>query len=316
MTLRKILSSILLLSAALCAYAQKGKPFVFQPSWSAQAQFAGYYIAKEKGFYEEAGLDVDIVHPFATQSAEERVAAGDADAYALPLMEAMELRSKGHPLINIHQSSMNCSAMMISRFGDDPSKMKGAKVLVWRAGYAQIARCFSAIKGLDYNWVEAAASLNIFVSGAIDITLAKGFNEYYQILQSGLVKEDSEGIYRFAENGYNIQEDGVWMREDSYRKDPQSAKAFAEATKKGWEWVAANPNDALDIVMAYVRRFKLPSNRVLQKLMLEEVLSLQKDPDSGEREFRLRPDMVSEASALMKEGGIITEDITYEQIIP
>ena len=316
MTARKFLSSILLLSVALCATAQNSKTFVLQTCWTAQAQFAGYYVAQEKGFYEEAGLEVEIVHPFASQSAEERVADGSADAYAIPLMEAMELRSKGYPLLNIFQSSMNCSTLIISRFGNDPSKMKGAKVLSWRAGFDQLPRCVSTLRGLDYNLIKAASTINIFVAGAVDATMAESYNEYYQILQSGLVQEGSEAIFRFSENGYNIQEDGVWMREDTFREDPESAKAFAEATRKGWEWAAANPTETLDIIMGYVRRFRMPTNRVLQKLMLAEILSLQKDPDSGEREFRLRPDMVKQASSLMKEAGIIPEEITYEEIVP
>ena len=316
MTARKFLSSILLLSVALCATAQNSKTFVLQTCWTAQAQFAGYYVAQEKGFYEEAGLEVEIVHPFASQSAEERVADGSADAYAIPLMEAMELRSKGYPLLNIFQSSMNCSTLIISRFGNDPSKMKGAKVLSWRAGFDQLPRCVSTLRGLDYNLIKAASTINIFVAGAVDATMAESYNEYYQILQSGLVQEGSEAIFRLSENGYNIQEDGVWMREDTFREDPESAKAFAEATRKGWEWAAANPTETLDIIMGYVRRFRMPTNRVLQKLMLAEILSLQKDPDSGKREFRLRPDMVKQASSLMKEAGIIPEEITYEEIVP
>ena len=50
--------------------------------------------------------------------------------------------------------------------------------------------------------------------------------------------------------------------------------------------------------------------------MLEEVLRLQLDPDSGEREFRLRRDMVSQASSLMLEGGILKDEVTVEKLLP
>ncbi|MBP5720503.1 MAG: ABC transporter substrate-binding protein, partial [Bacteroidales bacterium] len=141
------------------------------------------------------------------------------------------------------------------------------------------------------------------------------YNEYYQLLQTGLVTP-GKGIYRFSEQGYNIQEDGVYMTAAAYKKDPDSAERFVRASRRGWEWAAEHPDETLEIVMSYVKEFRIPTNRVLQQLMLEEVLRLQLDPDSGKREFRLRPDMVRKASALMLEGGILKNEVTVEQLLP
>jgi NitT/TauT family transport system substrate-binding protein len=68
--------------------------------------------------------------------------------------------------------------------------------------------------------------------------------------------------------------------------------------------------------MNYIRDLRIPTNRTLQKLMLQEVLRLQIDADSGEREFRLRPDMVGKASSLMLEEGILKHEVKYEQLVP
>ena len=125
-----------------------------------------------------------------------------------------------------------------------------------------------------------------------------------------------KGIYRFSEHGYNIQEDGVYMTAAAYRKDRDSAERFARASRRGWEWAAEHPDETLEIVMKYVKEFRIPTNRVLQQLMLEEILRLQQDPDSGNREFRLRPDMVSQASGLMLESGILKSEVTVEQLLP
>lgn len=68
--------------------------------------------------------------------------------------------------------------------------------------------------------------------------------------------------------------------------------------------------------MRYVKLYRIETNRTLQQLMLEEVLRLQEDPDSGEREFRLRPDMVRKACDLMRETGLLKRSVTFEELMP
>lgn len=312
MRLRRLIA-VLALAAALPAAGQT--KFVFSPQWMAQAQFAGYYVAKDMGFYDEEGLDVEIRHPFSTQTLENRVREGESQAYSMSLSQAMELVDKGIPLVNILQTSMNSSLVIVSRYGADPFTLRNAKVLTWRAGLGQIPKSVAAREHLDYRWITASSSLNLFVAGAVDATLATTYNEYYQLLQTGLITP-GKGIYRFSEHGYNIQEDGVYMTAAAYRKDRDSAERFARASRRGWEWAAEHPDETLEIVMKYVKEYRIPTNRVLQQLMLEEVLRLQLDPDSGEREFRLRPDMVDKVGGLMLEGGVIKKEVKYEQLLP
>ena len=307
------LIAVLALAAALPAAGQT--KFVFSPQWIAQAQFAGYYVAKDMGFYDEEGLDVEIRHPFSTQTLENRVREGESQAFSMSLSQAMDLVDKGIPLVNILQTSMNSSMVIVSRYGADPLTLRNAKVLTWRAGLGQIPQSVAAREHLDYRWVTASSSLNLFVAGAVDATIATTYNEYYQLLQTGLITP-GKGIYRFSEHGYNIQEDGVYMTAAAYRKDRDSAERFARASRRGWEWAAEHPDETLEIVMKYVKEYRIPTNRVLQQLMLEEVLRLQLDPDSGKREFRLRPDMVDKAGRLMLEGGLIKKEIKYEQLLP
>jgi NitT/TauT family transport system substrate-binding protein len=167
---------------------------------------------------------------------------------------------------------------------------------------------------LDYEWVPFASNVNLFVAGAIDATLAMSYNEYYQLVQTGLpVNEKS--VYRFCDHGYNVQEDGLYVTREYYNKHREEAKKFAQASRRGWEWAAAHPEETLDIVMKYVQESHLITNRVMQKLMLEEVLRLQVDRESGKREFRLRPDMVKRASDLMLESKMLKREVTYDQLI-
>ena len=310
--MRKLILPLLLFWTASFAGAQER--LVFTPQWTAQAQFAGYYVAQEKGFYKDAGIEVEIVHPTATLSAMNRISRDQSQATTLQLCQAMEIIDSGTPLVNILQTSMNNAMVIASRRNVDPLSQKGARVGIWSVGFGQLAICMSVKDNLDYEWVRFATNVNLFVKGAIDATLAMSYNEYYQLVQAGF-QLDSTNVYRFRDHGYNVQEDGVYVTRDYYRKHKETARKFAEASRKGWEWAAEHPEETLDIVMEYVKVNHIATNVVLQRLMLADVLSLQLDRESGEREFRLRPDMVKLASDLMVECNMLDNEVTYEQLM-
>ena len=309
---RRRLSAIILalvLSLPLFAQSKGESTIVFTPQWTAQAQFAGYYAALELGFYKEEGLDVVIEHPNASRSAIDRMRKNQSQITTLPLSQALFALDRGVKLVNLLQTSMNGSLMIVSRRGVNPLKQKGAKVAGFRAGYDQLARAVAQELGLEYQWLETAGVLNLFIAGAVDASVAMSFNEYYQFLQTGIV-------YRLSDHGYNIQEDGLYMTREEYDKNPERARKFARASQRGWEWVAYHPEEALEIVMKQVRRNHEATNPTLQRLMLEEVLDLMEGYESGEREYVLIEDMVNQAVALMLRAGIISKEHTIKDLLP
>ena len=309
--MRKLILPVLLLLTAVVSRAQER--LVFTPQWTAQAQFAGYYVAQEKGFYKDAGIDVEIIHPTATLSAMNRISRNQSHATTMQVCQAMEIIDSGTPLVNILQTSMNNAMVIASRRNMDPLSQKGARVGIWSAGFGQLAICMSQKDSLDYEWIRFATNVNLFIKGAIDATLAMSYNEYYQLLQAGY-QLDSTNVYRFCDHGYNVQEDGVYVTRSYYRKHKEQVRKFADASRKGWDWAAEHPEETLEIVMKYVKENHIATNVVLQRLQLAEVLRLQLDRESGEREFRLRPDMVKLASDLMVECNMLRYPVTYEQL--
>lgn len=312
--LKRMIGLPLIISFLSCLSVAAQDKFIFTPQWTAQAQFAGYYVAQEKGFYKEAGLNVEIVHPSVTEPAIRRVQNNTSHATTLQLAQALDIIDYGTPLVNILQTSMNNALVIVSRRNKNPLQQKGEKVGIWNAGFGQIAICMSMKEGLGYQWIPFASNINLFVSGAIDATLAMSYNEYYQLLQTGITLNESN-VYRFCDHGYNIQEDGVYMTRSYYESHRDQARRFAAASKKGWEWAAAHPKEALDIVMSYVNKKHIATNRILQKLMLDEILRLQVNRETGKREFRLRPDMVKQANKLMLENNMLSREITYDELI-
>ena len=297
-----------------CSVVRAQETIVFTPQWTAQAQFAGYYVAEAKGFYREAGVKVKIEHPSATQPAMSRLRKNECQATTLQLCQAMEIIDDGIPLVNILQTSMNNAMVIVSARDKDPLTQKGARVGIWSVGFGQLAICMSIKDHLNYEWVRFAQNVNLFVAGALDATLAMSYNEYYQLVQAG-VKMTDKNVYRFCDHGYNVQEDGVYMTRDYYNQHKDQARRFAQASRKGWEWAAQHPEEALNIVMKSVDKDQIATNRVMQRLMLKEVLRLQVDRESKKCEFRLRPDMVRKASSLMVENQMLSREITYEELV-
>ena len=282
---------------------------------------SGAVALLSKGAGREDGVDdvlegagTVIQHPTLTTTPLVTLQREQPDAIMLSLMSAMDLISQGIPLVNIFQDSMNSSNLLISRWDNDPLKMKSKKVAIYNADPNYLAYILNKKERLDYQIIRCTSHINLFLSGAIDATMATSYNEYLQLLQAGFKMSD-ESIYRFGKHDYNIQEQGVYVTRGYYEAHPDVCKQFAVATRRGWEWVADHPKEALDIVMKYVHSDLAATNRTLQRRMLQEVLNQQIDADSKKREFRVRRDMVQKANKLMLECGLLKRAVTYEEVI-
>lgn len=303
---------IALWTAGSVAFGQ-GRRMVFTPQWTPQSQFAGYYVAEAKGFYREAGLEVAIEHPSASNPTLNRLREGTSHIITLQLVQAIVNIDQGLPLVNILQTSQRNSLLIVPRRNDIRTlqDLKGKKVGIWKAGFGELARTLDSRERLDIQWILFVNNVNLFVSGAIDATLAMSYNEYLQILACGI---QPERVFYLADLEYDIPEDGLYVTAGYYRKHRQELEAFAEATKRGWEWTAAHPQEALDIVMEQVHQHHVGTNRVLQKRMLETILQLQYDGDNPVPDFRLKPEQVEKASSILLEGGHIQRKVTYQEI--
>ncbi|MBR5404500.1 MAG: ABC transporter substrate-binding protein [Bacteroidales bacterium] len=306
----------IVLALPLHSQSKKDNTIIFTPQWTAQAQFAGYYAALEMGFYKDEGIDVIIEHPNASSGAVDRMRKNQSQATILPVTQAIFALDRGVKLVNLLQTSMNSSLMIVSRRGKNPLNQKGAKVATFRAGYYQLAIAAAKELGLDYEWLETAGLLNLFIAGAVDASIAMSYNEYYQFLQTGLIERDENIVFRFADHGYNIQEDGLYMTRKEYDRNPGLAQRFARASQRGWEWVAYHPEEALQIVMKQVKLNHEATNPTLQRLMLQEILDQMESYESGEREYLLREDMFNQAVQLMLKAGIIHHEHTIKELLP
>ncbi len=314
--LERINHTTLCFMLALLLITQQGwaEKLVFTTAWTAQAEFAGYYVAKEKGFYREVGLDVVIQHPSLTSSTLHRLQSDQCDAAMFSLVSAIDLISQGIPLVNIFQESMNSSNILVSRWCMPPLQMKGKKVGIFQSDPSYMLMIMNKMQHMNYRMVPFSSGINVFLSGAVDATMVVSYNEYIELLQAGFNMPE-EYLYRFSEHDYNIQEHGVYVKRAYYNGHRKELSKFAIASQRGWEWAAQHVDEALEIVMKYVTQQKIPTNRIKQRLMLKECLRLQIDRESKQREFRVRADMVEKASRMLKDCGLIKREVSYQELM-
>lgn len=310
-----LLIIVLLLTRFVVLYGEEHdgvQKIVFTPQWTSQCQFAGYYVAQEKGFYADAGLEVEICQPSTSKPAIEYLKSGESQIITMQLAQALCEMGKGAPLVNILQTSQRSSLLLVSREPiEELADLRGKRIGCWKTNFAVAAQAMDRIESLQIEWIPFIQNINLFISGAIDGTLATSYNEYYQLLFSGVELTD-KNVIRFSSLGYDIPEDGVYVTRDFYQSHRDVAVKFAEASRKGWEWAAAHPEEALNIAVRYIRMRETGTNIVLQRLLLEETLRLLCDSESGRMTFRLKPEAVTEANDLLLKGGLLEVPITYK----
>lgn len=255
---------------------QELKRAVFMPQWVPQAQFAGYYVALEQGFYRRHGIDLQILSGGPDRPADDYLKDGRVDFTTLWLSTAIPMRSEGIPVVNIAQIMQHSALMLVAKTSSgilEPQDMDGKKVGLWGSVFQIQPRAFFRKYDLDVEVVRQSFSVNLFLRGGVDVASAMWYNEYYTILNSGL-NEDELTTFFFHEHGLNFPEDGIYAMEDTLRRDPELCESFVRATIEGWKHAFAHPEETLDLIMKNLRDARIPATRVHQRWMLQRMQDL------------------------------------------
>lgn len=294
----------------VCAQAQQ---IVFTPQWSAQSQFAGYYVAQEMGFYKEAGVDVVIEHSSTSDIAINRLRSGKSNAITMFLFDAIYQIGQGVEMVNVLQTAQRSGHVIVVR--DDEIKsvddLQGRRVGIWRSNFNQMAQLLNSEHKLNIEWILFIQGINLYISGAVDATMAMTYNELYWILASGF---ENKKVISLADIGYDYPDEGVYVSREFYDKYPDKARAFAEATRRGWEWAHEHPEQTLDIVMNVMKRERVPASRRHQERMLSEVLKLQIPKGESKPNFQLDAQKVEELNNMLIRHGRMDKVVSFDEI--
>ncbi|SFK85016.1 ABC transporter substrate-binding protein [Shimia haliotis] len=251
-----------LASAAVLAagVAQAADDVTLQLKWVTQAQFAGYYVAQDKGFYEEEGLNVTIKPGGPDIAPAQVIAGGGADVVLDWMPSALASREKGLALVNIAQPFKSSGMMLTCRKDagiSSPEDFAGKTLGVWFFGneypfLSWMSKLGLATDGSDGGVTVLKQGFNVdpILQGQAACVSTMTYNEYWQIIDAGLSPDDLV-VFKYEDQGVATLEDGMYVMEENL-SDPafeDKMVRFVRASMKGWKWAEANPEDAAMIVL-------------------------------------------------------------------
>ncbi|MBX9466548.1 ABC transporter substrate-binding protein [Rhizobium sp. WL3] len=275
-----LLSAAVSLTAMQAAAADK---VTLQLKWVTQAQFAGYYVAKDKGFYEEEGLDVEIKPGGPDIAPPQVLAGGGADVIVDWMPSALATREKGVPLVNIAQP-FKSSGMMLTCLKETgitkPDDFKDKTLGVWFFGNEYPFLSWMSTLGIKTDGSEGGVTV-LKQGFNVDPLLQKQaacistmtYNEYWQVIDAG-IKPEELVTFKYEDEGVATLEDGLYVLEDKLA-DPafkEKMVKFVRASMKGWKYAEENSDEAAEIVLE--NDASGAQTEAHQKRMMSEVAKL------------------------------------------
>ncbi|MGE4554171.1 MAG: ABC transporter substrate-binding protein [Desulfovibrionaceae bacterium] len=238
--------------------------------WYPQAQFAGYYVALEKGFYRDEGLAMTILPGGPDRPVNDYLDSGQADFGTMFLSTAVQKRSHGVPLVCVGQIGQRSALMLVTRKNSGirtVQDLDGKKIALWMGDFQIQPRALFKANHLNVTMVPQTSSMTLFLRGGVDAASAMWYNEYHTLLASGLDEDDIQPFF-FHDLGYDFPEDGIYCLEKLWKSEPETCRAVMRASIKGWEWAFGHPEETLDLVMKAMDEAHVAASRVHQRWML------------------------------------------------
>ena len=231
-----------------------------QLKWVTQGQFAGYYVAKDKGFYKEANLDVEIKPGGPDVAPPQVIAGGGADVVVDWMPSALATREKGLPLVNIAQPFKRSGMMLTCRKETGitkPQDFKGKTLGVWFGGNEYPFLSWMNHLGLKTDGgpngvtvLKQGFNVDPLIQKQADCISTMTYNEYWQVIDAG-IPADQLVTFKYEDEKVATLEDGLYVLQKSL-DDPKMVEKlarFVKASMKGWDYARQHPDEAANIVL-------------------------------------------------------------------
>jgi len=249
--------------------ATKLRPVTLRLQWLLQTQFAGYYVAREKGYYREAGLDVRIEEGAYGKNNLATVSEGIEEFGTKWIFDLMPQAGRVVILANIMKDN---GLLFVSKKESEIRSVRdfvGRRVSVWFTGneYQLYAMLDSA--GLRRESVSIVAQhfdLNQFVRGEVDVAAAMSYNELLQLEKLGYGVH-TLSVINPASSGAAFPGDSIFTSRAFFEKNPEICKKFVDASIRGWEYAIRYPEEATQIILKQDIKGRLSRDEQLAQLV-------------------------------------------------
>lgn len=268
--------------ASFAAQAQDLTKASLRLKWLPQAQFAGFYYAKEKGFYEDEGIDLTI-NPGGPNLLTENLVATDADTFGLSggTDSVMGAIDKGLPIVSVGVAHQVTPFVFVARENGPVKTLEDftdKKVTTWFTGANYVLFGMLSNAGVDKSKVDIQpqqVSVTPFVKGDIDVVTATWYNELYTIRDR--MKDEPLKLFVAEDFGMTFPRDTVIVSQKTAKENPKLVQAFLRASIKGWKEAMQHQDEAVDIIMKAAPTL----NRAHQEYMLKEAYRLMTAGKAG-----------------------------------
>lgn len=244
--MKKILLFFLLLPLSVMAEEK----VILQLKWFHQFQFAGFYAAKEQGFYQDAGFDVTIRERDIKSSAIQDVLDGKAD-FGVADSSIVVQRLNNQPLVIASTIFQTSPLIFISKKDANitsPYDLKGKKVMFQRSVDDASLQALMELFGLsvdDYNFTPHSFDDWAILDGDVDVMSAYRSDQPFKYEKRNI----EINIIDPASYGIDFYGDLLFTTEDRAKNDPESVARFVEATRKGWQYALNNQEEIVKLIL-------------------------------------------------------------------
>lgn len=307
-------AALTLAATARGAAAQEMQKASLRLKWLTQAQFAGFYVALEKGYYKAEGIDLTI-NPGGPNLLTENLVATGADTFGLSggTDSVFAARDKGLPVVCIGVAHQLTPFVFVAH-KDGPVKtvddFKGKKVTTWFTGANHVLSAMLSKVGInpsDVTIQPQQVSVTPFVDKQIDVVTATRYNELYVINQR--VGADNLRLFVPEDSGVSFPRDTLIVSEQTAKEKPELIEKFLRASVKGWKDAFANEKEAIDIIMKIAPTL----DRAQQEFMLTEVKKLMVAGKAAEDGmFTIDTKAVGSANDLLAQYKVISKPVDLD----
>lgn len=228
--------------------AGAAEPVVLQLRWHHQFQFAGYYMAKELGYYRAAGLDVELRAGSADTSPVDEVLDGNAD-FAIDGSGLLVDYARGRPVVALAAVFQKSPLRLIARADRGIHRLEdlAGRAVMLLPGY----RSLSLVAMLNETGLlgridrrDSSTDIDDLLADRVAAFNGYNSNEPFALQQAGI----EATIFDPADYGIQFYSDVLFTRADLAERRPELAEAFRQASLRGWQYAVANPAEAIELI--------------------------------------------------------------------